>query len=391
MDGVRFDQLVRDVLGGASRRGLLHLLGALPVVGGLASIVDEAEAKKGKGKGKNDNKDNDVAGEKNKAKRRKKQCKKRKKQACADQCGIVTVKCKLGNKRNAKNKNKQVDCGPCVCEPACEVTECCDQGTCVVTCPAGQVCIDGSCGTPACTVCDDGCPFTSVQEAIDDPDSGDTITICAGAFGGNISINRNLTIIGAGDDATSLEGDGNGSVVSIANDLTVEIQDVTITGGINDGGVGGGIANGTAQTTLIGVHVTGNIAGSRGGGIDINAGGLVTLNNSRVTGNSAGTDGGGVLALGDLVLVNESVVADNEAGENGGGIAIQGGGTVTIDPTSSVTDNSAVDDGGGVYNEGEITCEAAVVTGNTAGDPMPVTSNCIDDGGSGCDDCNAAP
>lgn len=356
MDGSRFDRLVRDMLGSASRRGVLHLLGALPVVGGLASVVAGADARKGNGNNKNKNNgqddDDDVAGEKNKGKRRKKKCKKRKRQACNGTCGTVTVKCKSGKKRKAKKK--KVNCGPC---------------------------------GPTCQVCDEDCPSTTVQGAIDVAQSGDTIIICAGTFTGNIAIDKDLTLTGAGTDDTILQGDGTASVVVIDPTARVAIQDLTITGG-NSADVGGGIANGGAETTLTGVTVTGNVATTRGGGIDIDVGGQVTLINSLVTLNQAGTVGGGIFTVGTLTLQDGTVVSNNEAAQSGGGVGIGSVGTVNVDGTSSVTDNQAETIGGGVHNAGEITCAAETIIDNQAGEP-PATSNCIDDdGGTGCDTCS---
>lgn len=244
---------------------------------------------------------------------------------------------------------------------------------------------------PACDVCDDGsCDFDSVQEAIDDAEDGDTIRICEGTYEENLTIDKDLTIIGAGEDVTALQGDDTASVVTLGSSVTVAIQDLTITGGGSDG-VGGGIANGTAQTTLTGVHVTGNSAGTRGGGIDIDAGGSVTLSNCRVTENVAGTDGGGIFTVGELTFQDNNSVTGNEAAFLGGGIGIGIGGAVMINDTSSVTDNHAGLDAGGVLNQGTVTCAAETVTDNTAGDPEQ-PSNCIDDGGgTGCDSCSPSP
>jgi hypothetical protein len=512
MDGTRFDQLVRDLLGGASRRSLLRSLSALPVVGGLASVVAEADAKKGKGKGKGKNdggKDdnNDVAGEKSKAKRRKKQCKKKKAQACNGQCGIVTVKCKRGN---GKSKKTQVDCGSCDCVPLCGECFICDEATttCVVdpeqqgdpcglpgqvcladgtcacdddscfdgescqpgntpaacgtggetcavcsgtaglciggacvgcsiinSCPVGQVCctlecFDGVCctngdcgsganectnhqclcggeapcsgstpvccgtpgdctntqtdvnncgscgnicsgGTPICEagvcvppcgdVCDAGCDFTSVQLAINAATAGDIITICAGTFVGDITINKNLTLDGAGqgndpDNDTILQGDGAGSAVTVTAMTNAILQDLRVSGG-------GGATD--------------------GGGIHIQNTGTLTLIDSTVAGNTTTGNGGGIYNEGFL-NANGSTVSGNTATE-GGGIYNAPASTINFSATSSVTDNEAtlgVGSGGGVLNVGTVNCPVGgVVTGN---DP----DNCVDSGGNGCAGCN---
>jgi hypothetical protein len=44
MDGRRFDRLTRQLIAAGTRRGLLRLLGALPVIGALAALRDEEAA-----------------------------------------------------------------------------------------------------------------------------------------------------------------------------------------------------------------------------------------------------------------------------------------------------------------------------------------------------------
>lgn len=139
------DSRRRGVLGGASRRILLRGLSALPLGGSLASLVAAADARNGNGKGKGNGKngkndhDNEVAADKNNARGRKKQCKKKIARACEGRCGTVTVRCK---KRNGKTKRTQVNCGACTCDPPC--------GRCA-TCSAARRC------EPCTPCCNDVC------------------------------------------------------------------------------------------------------------------------------------------------------------------------------------------------------------------------------------------
>ena len=77
---------------------------------------------------------------------------------------------------------------------------------------ANTICEDGSC--QPCDVCPSGCAFTSVQAAIDfNAPQLQTIRVCAGTYAGDLTIERSLTLIGAGDaqDAASntiLQGSG---------------------------------------------------------------------------------------------------------------------------------------------------------------------------------------
>lgn len=274
MDGSDFDNLVRELVGRATRRNVLRL-SAAPLLGGVAGFavaVNEASAGK--------------------------KCKKRKQKACVGRCGTVAYTCK----KNGKKKKKSADCG---------------------TCPT------------TCNVCASGCTFRSVQAAIDAANTGATVAICAGTFTENLRIDKNLTLAGAGKNATILDGKAANSVIAINPGLTaVTIRDLTITNGKSPG-VGGGISNGAAQTTLVNVLITGNIAATRGGGMDINSGGRVSLSNSEITG------------------------------------------------------NFAADFGGGVFSYGVIACADSTISGNTKDDP-PVASNCEAFApGSGCDTCPA--
>lgn len=249
MDGSDFDILVRELLGRASRRNMLRL-GAVPLLGGAIGLaVAPKDASAGK------------------------QCKKRKKKACVGRCGTVTYTCK----KNGKKKKKQIDCGAC---------------------------------PTACDVCASGCTYSTVQAAIDGASTGATVAICAGTFAENLRINKNLTLAGAGRNATILDGKAENSVIAIDPGLTgVTIRDLTITNGKSPG-VGGGISNGTAQTTLVNVLITDNVAETRGGGLDINGGGRVSLSNSEITNNFAGDFGGGVFTYG-IIECTDSTITGN--------------------------------------------------------------------------------
>ena len=160
-------------------------------------------------------------------------------------------------------------------------------------------------GECACDVCDDDsdCPFTSIQAAVDAASPGGTIAIRKGTYRGNVAIDKDLTLIGAGQEDTTLEGDGDGSAVTIAEDVTVTIQGVAITGGTGTpvGGEpeGGGIFN-QGGLTLVGCVVFENQA-LFGGGIFNHERAQLTLDATVVAGNAVqsidpnvGSYGGGL-------------------------------------------------------------------------------------------------
>jgi hypothetical protein len=170
MDPTRFDALARVLSAPDSRRRVLGLLAAVPVLGGLVLLdPDDAEAKRKRRRHTRErDHDPDLDAEKKKKKKKKK-----KKctpdavtQTCAGRCGAVSNNCQ-----------QAVDCGPCTCDPACPACQICDEetGQCVAdpgqagdACgSAGQVCFGNSCCTPistcpagACGVISDGCGST---------------------------------------------------------------------------------------------------------------------------------------------------------------------------------------------------------------------------------------
>lgn len=206
-------------------------------------------------------------------------------QTCESRCGTVKNNCR-----------KTVDCEPCVCDSGCELCETCDtsNGQCkpdpeqlgVVCGEQSQVCpVDGSCAT--CDVCSSGCQYSSVQEAIDAANISAVIHICEGDFSGTITIDKNVILVGVGDGAgegnTTLNGNENGTVVTIPAGPTVTLQTLRIDSGDNING--GGVYN-QGTLTLNGCTVTG-CGAEQGGGI-YNTGSL-TLDQSSVEASSPWT------------------------------------------------------------------------------------------------------
>ncbi len=235
-------------------------------------------------------------------------------------------------------------------------------------------------------VCPSGCPYTQLAPALAAAQSGDTITIGPGTYGGGVTIAVSVKLVGAGPGATIISGGGPVLTIGLPgapSEPTVTIDGLTVTGGVTIGnltpfsGRGGGIYIPRAAGPSTGATVTirnsvvrGNsvaprvaiesddpccpFADSGGGGISND--GTLTLDHTLVSDNRADPGGGlasnaiggGILnrALGSLTLKN-SVVSDNHAVVTapngrfapGGGIAVVGG-TLTIDH-SRVSHNTA--------------------------------------------------
>jgi hypothetical protein len=246
------------------------------------------------------------------------------------------------------------------------------------TCSGTTICVTGTC--QPCDVCESGCSFSAIGPAIASANDADTIRICPGLYTGNITLDKNLTLIGAGDgnstSDTLVQGAGGGAVVTIGSGHRVSLQDLRITGG-SARTHAGGIDN-FGALTLTGCTIFAN-TGSAGGGIFNDAGGTLTLNDCAVTGNTA-SDGGGILTAGALTLTN-STVSVNTARDLGGGIA-NSQARVTLDGASRVVGNQTGSQspasGGGIFNlGGTVTLSSAnTVSGNIpsncGGDAVPL-------------------
>jgi filamentous hemagglutinin family protein len=221
-----------------------------------------------------------------------------------------------------------------------------------------------------------------------------TINLGAGTFqGATLTLNRNVTINGAGQGQTILNGQNTRQVVNIAAG-TVNISNLTVSGGRvslprslsaggifvaagstlnlsnskvsgNTGVIGGGIRS-DGRTTLSNSTVSNNSA-IDGGGIN-NLNGTLTLSNSTVSGNTASNNGGGLHNQGTLTLTG-STVSGNRANGSGGGI-LGFTGTVnvsnsTITNNTSDNDNNGSGNGGGVFRQrGTLNVANTIIAGN---------------------------
>jgi hypothetical protein len=237
-----------------------------------------------------------------------------------------------------------------------------------------------------------GC-FPTLQAAVDAANGGDTIRIAPGTFAGGVTIDKSVTLRGAGAGETIIRGGG--PVLTIgeflaATEPTVTISGVTITGGVTQsaGGddifaFGGGveIPPGAdfglgATVTIASSIITGNkvapsgaaplgqpcpggpcpFALAVGGGIDNS--GTLTVTNTTISDNLVGSAsglsalasdayGGAIQSWQGAVTISNSTIAGNRVGAsapNGqfadGGAMFLEGGSLTMSNTS-VVDNSA--------------------------------------------------
>jgi predicted outer membrane repeat protein len=211
--------------------------------------------------------------------------------------------------------------------------------------------------------CDDtaGAPFCTVQAAINAAIAGDRIEIAAGSYIETLTIDRNLTLHGAG--ISTVEGACNGQTnllgapaVTVQAGVIVLLTDVTIKGGTAD--LGGGVSN-AGILFLASSEVCQNSAFNQGAGIY--SSGALSLNRVQVYDNqqaNAGAEGGGLYVADGRALVRNSTFTNNRVAR-GGGISVAAGATLVLS-RSTLQQNfadgtmaSAVSSrGGGIDNSG---------------------------------------
>ncbi|MGP0050933.1 MAG: Ig-like domain-containing protein [Solirubrobacteraceae bacterium] len=160
---------------------------------------------------------------------------------------------------------------------------------------------------------------------------------------GDLNVNDTagpLTILGAGETATLIDGAGLGSPccgtdrdMTVAAGVTLTLEDLTVTNGEAPGGSQG--SNGANSAT-------GN-AGNGGSG-------------------GTGQNGGGILNAGTLTL-DDVAVTDNRAGSGGDG-GEGGKATGSTGNGGNGGDGGAAGQGGGIYNSGTLTLDDSTISGN---------------------------
>jgi len=221
--------------------------------------------------------------------------------------------------------------------------------------------------------------FTSFSTALQEADDGQALTV-RGICRGTGYVADDVTISGVRPTkrypVPTLDGNGEGSTVTVLSGTNVTIRKLTITGGTgadNGGTQGGGVRN-LGTLLLRSVKVTGNTA-DWGGGI-FNNGTLTIDGASRVTGNH-GYQGGGIDDRATLTIGGTTRVEGNAADRypadplsTGGGIRAAAGATVTLHDSTLITGNSSPFDGGGIALAGGATLStdgSVIVSLNTAG------------------------
>ena len=189
-----------------------------------------------------------------------------------------------------------------------------------------------------------------------------------------------LTIIGAGAGSTVIDAQSLERVFHILGGATLNLEGVTVTGGLVTGSEdGGGIRNDGGTVTIVDSVITGNVSQDDAGGIN-NTGDL-TLTRVTVSDNSATRTGGGIRNAGNLTITASTIggtsdpsdpaVPDlrNTSALAGGGIVNLGTGVLTLN-NSTIAGNvatSSAAQGAGLYSIGTASLTNVTISENEAG------------------------
>lgn len=233
--------------------------------------------------------------------------------------------------------------------------------------------------TPGNGICADTSGNCTLRAAIQEANllaGADTITLPAGLFQltltgpgeeaaatGDLDINSDLTITGAGATSTIIDGGGIDRALDIAPNgapVSVTINSLAIQNGTASGAPGGAIRVNLGTVVLNDCRLNSNDSDANGGAIN-NAGNL-TLNRCTLSANTASGDGGGLYNAATLAL-NNTTLSGNSATSLGGGLY---NATTATALHATFALNSATS-GGGLYNAGSATLKSTLFDANTGG------------------------
>ncbi|MCF7802479.1 MAG: choice-of-anchor D domain-containing protein, partial [Candidatus Marinimicrobia bacterium] len=167
-------------------------------------------------------------------------------------------------------------------------------------------------------------PFRTIQHALNNTVSGDTIRVEPGTYMEKLAFKGHDVVLQsvAGADSTviSKPGDGPLLLVNQSESQATVIRGFTVSGGVINGN-GAGIFIQNASPTLTD---------------------LIVENNQSLMG-----DGGGVYLFNSQTVMENCVVRNNSAVGNGGGVAITNASTASLQQT--VVSNNSAEWGGGVF------------------------------------------
>jgi parallel beta-helix repeat protein len=213
-----------------------------------------------------------------------------------------------------------------------------------------------------------GGAYTSIQDAINAANPGNTVFVYNGIYFENVVLNKTITLTGEDRDNTIINGGGSGNVVYV-NVSWVNITGFTITGsGSSPGNAGINLENiqncrifeNIASNNLVGIHIddsdlnsiTDNKASNNGVGISIY---YMSTNNSIIGNNASSNSENGI----QIFSSNGNYISDNTASLN-----ILDGFEIRESNGNIVTKNNVLNNG--AYGLDLYMSDGNTITDNTA-------------------------
>ncbi|HEV8064719.1 MAG TPA: Ig-like domain repeat protein [Acidimicrobiales bacterium] len=233
-----------------------------------------------------------------------------------------------------------------------------------------------SSGSGNCSSAANACTLSAALSAAH---AGDTIELAAGTYTGTWTVGLAVSLQGASQASTILDGDSVGTVLTVqppTSDI-VALSDVTVENGAGSTGYasssGGGVDVLAGSLSVTDCDFTDNTAAGAGGAIALGEdyqGGTLTVTDSSFDGNSTTGLSGGAIDIGypggnGTADISGSTFTSNSSGSLGGAIgnADDGDGTLTVSD-STFTSNTSSYSGGAIAN-GNGGVGTATITGST--------------------------
>ncbi|MCL4487560.1 MAG: hypothetical protein M1570_05465 [Chloroflexi bacterium] len=208
--------------------------------------------------------------------------------------------------------------------------------------------------------------YTTIGEAVAAASAGDAITVASGIFHEQLSIDKELKIVGSGAGSTFIEpATSMTTVVVIEPGTRLTFSNLTLgNAAVSDLYCGGAIRN-LGVLTATNVAILHSSSPVSGGAICNTSKGTMTLDNVLIDDAQAPARGGAIDNLGLAVLTHTTIrnsSTTDPADGLGGGIRNQG--TMTI--TASTVEANAAAIGGGIYNTGKLYIADSAIQANHA-------------------------
>ncbi|MFC1889669.1 MopE-related protein [Thermodesulfobacteriota bacterium] len=194
--------------------------------------------------------------------------------------------------------------------------------------------------------------YPTIQDGINAAVNGDVILVAPDTYIENINfMGKAITVLGEeGADATVIDGNQAGSVVSFVNGETQSaiLEDFTITNGTGTNDKGGGIyCENYSSPTIKNCIISNNSAAYQGGGINCYNRSSATITNCKIFGNNAGK-GGGICCNWSSPTIVRCTISGNNDDDSGGGIYCEGAESSPMITNCIISGNSTALYGGGI-------------------------------------------